>query len=135
MPIIRAVVILLGLLIAIAGFPARASEPFPFGDELMLESDSMLKQKRMPMIEIEDDGRATLDLWCGSVRTQATVGEDGSIAIAPGMRDNGQCDAERIAGDDDLLDRLLQLTRWHRRGDLVEFSGAPGTMRFRLMTN
>jgi hypothetical protein len=123
------------LFLAIAVCTARAAEPFPFGDELMLDGEATHKQKRLPMIEIEEDGSTTLDLWCGSVRTRASVGEDGSIAIVPGARDNGQCDAERIAGDDDLLDALLHLTKWHRHGDLVEFSGAPGTMRFRLMTN
>ncbi len=108
---------------------------FPFGGELMLEGESSRAHKRLPMIQIEEDGSATLDLWCGSVRTQATVGVDGSLAIAPGVRNNSGCDPERIAGDDDLLDMMLHLTKWRRSGDLVEFSGAPGTMRFRLMTN
>lgn len=112
-----------------------AENEFPFGSELMLEGESSRAHKRLPMIQVEEDGSATLDLWCGSVRTQATVGADGSIAIAPGVRNNGQCDPERIASDDDLLDMMLHLTKWRRSGDLVEFSGAPGTMRFRLMTN
>jgi hypothetical protein len=128
------VLALLGLLTSMSA--AIASETgFPFGSELMLEGETTHAQKRLPMIEIEEDGAATLDLWCGSVRAQAAVGGDGTIAITPGERDNGRCDPDRIAGDDDLLDMLVHLTKWRRRGDLVEFSGAPGTIRFHLMTN
>ncbi len=120
---------------AIGGSVGAAENDFPFGIELMLEGESSRAHKRLPMIQVDEDGAATLGLWCGSVRTQATVGADGSIAIALGVRNNGQCDPERIASDDDLLDMMLHLTKWRRSGDLVEFSGTPGTMRFRLMTN
>jgi hypothetical protein len=112
-----------------------AESAFPFGTELMLEGESSRAHKHLPMIQVDEDGTATLDLWCGSMRTQATVGADGSIAIAPGVRKNGNCDPERIASDDDLLDMMLHLTSWQRKGDLIEFFGAPGTMRFRMMTN
>ncbi len=121
------------LLIAVQ-FAARAGEPFPFGSELMLEGDTSHQHKRLPMIEIDEDGAATLDLWCGSVRAQAVVGDDGAIAITPGDRNNGQCDADRVAADDDLLDTVVHMTKWRRNGDLVEFSGA-ATLRYRLMTN
>src|ERR1700732_543792 len=104
--------------------PARAGEPFPFGSALMLESEAAHKHKRVPMIEIEENGAATLDLWCASVRAQASVGADGSLALTPGARDNGTCDPDRVAGDDDLLDRLAHMTKWRRSGDLIEFSGA-----------
>jgi hypothetical protein len=124
------------LLVPAALRPVIAAESeFPFGAELMLEGESSRAHKRLPMIQVDEDGTTTLDLRCGSMRTQATVGADGSIAIAPGVRNNGQCDPERVASDDDLLDMMLHLTSWRREGDLVEFSGAPGTMRFRMMTN
>jgi hypothetical protein len=125
----------LALLLLITVAPsAHAAEPFPLGSELMLDGASPQHgSKRLPMIEIEDGGAATLDLWCGSVRAQAAVG-DGTIAITPGARDNAQCDADRIASDDVFLDTLVHMTKWRRRGDVVEFSGA-ATLRFRLMTN
>ena len=126
---------LIVLFAAPAAVLARGSESFPFGSELMFDTTPMYGSKRVPSIEIEEDGSAAIDLWCGSVRAQANVGSDGTIAIAAGTRNNGTCDPERIAGDDDLLDMLLHLTSWRRKGDLVEFSGAPGTMRFHLMTN
>ena len=110
-----------------------AETAFPFGRELMLDGKPMRGNKRLPSLSIEQDGTAAIDLWCGSLRGRADVG-NGTIAITPGERDNAQCASDRIAGDDDLLDMIVHMTNWRRRGDTVEFSG-PATLRFRLMTN
>jgi heat shock protein HslJ len=110
-----------------------AETAFPFGRELMLDGKPMRGTKRLPSLSIEQDGTAAIDLWCGSLRGRADVG-NGTIAITPGERDNAQCAADRITGDDDLLDMLVHMTNWRRRGDTVEFSG-PATLRFHLMTN
>ena len=110
-----------------------AETAFPFGRELMLDGKPMRGTKRVPSLSIEQDGTAAIDLWCGSLRGRADVG-NGTIAITPGERDNAQCDSDRIAGDDDLLDMLVHMTNWRRRGDTVELSG-PATLRFHLMTN
>jgi heat shock protein HslJ len=113
---------------------AMAAETvFPFGHELMLDGKPMRGTKRLPSLSIEQDGTAAIDLWCGSLRGRADVG-NGTIAITPGERDNAQCDPDRVAGDDDLLDMLVHMTNWRRRGDLIELSGGT-TLRFRLMTN
>jgi hypothetical protein len=115
-------------------FPAAAAETaFPFGSELMLDGKTTRGHKRLPTIAIEQDGSAAIDLWCGSVKAQAMIGA-GTIALTPVARDNGPCDAERIAGDDDLLDTIMHMTTWRRSGDMVEFSGA-ATLRYHLMTN
>jgi hypothetical protein len=120
--------------LAISPLAAIAAEPvFPFGSELMLDGKPMRGTERLPSLSIERDGTAAIDLWCGSLRGRADVG-NGTIAITPGERDNAQCGADRIAGDDDLLDMLLHMTNWRRRGDVIELSGAT-TLRFRLMTN
>jgi heat shock protein HslJ len=110
-----------------------AETVFPFGRELMLDGKPMHGTKRLPSLSIEQDGMTAIDLWCGSLRGRADVG-NGTIAITPGERDNAQCDPERIAGDDDLLDMLVHMTNWRRRGDTVELSGS-ATLRFHLMTN
>jgi heat shock protein HslJ len=120
--------------VAIGALAALAAEPvFPFGSELMLDGKPMRGTKRLPSLSIERDGTAAIDLWCGSLRGRADIG-NGTIAITPGERDNGQCAADRIAGDDDLVDVLVHMTSWRRRGDVIELSGAT-TLRFRLMTN
>jgi heat shock protein HslJ len=110
-----------------------AETAFPFGRGLLLDGKPMRGTKRLPSLSIEQDGTAAIDLWCGSLRGRADVG-NGTIAISPGERDNAQCTADRVAGDDDLLDMLVHMTNWRRRGDAVELSG-PATLRFRLMTN
>ena len=120
--------------VAIGALAALAAEPvFPFGSELMLDGKPMRGTKRLPSLSIERDGTAAIDLWCGSLRGRADIG-NGTIAITPGERDNGQCAPDRIAGDDDLVDTLVHMTSWRRRGDVIELSGAT-TLRFRLMTN
>jgi hypothetical protein len=121
-------------LLAIAICPALASEPFPFGSELMLDAAPMQGTKRMPMLEIDDNGTTTIDLWCTSVQAQTTVGGDGTITIVPGATQPVQCTPERESIDQDLIAALTQATNWRRNGDVIELSGA-ATLRFRLMTN
>ena len=126
----------IALLIA-AARPALAGDAFPFGSELMLEAAAMPGSKRIPMLEIEDDGTASIDLWCTSLHAQATVTAD-SIAIVPGPAESQvqapQCDPGRQAGDATLLAALSEATKWRRSGDRVELSGG-ATLRYRLMTN
>jgi heat shock protein HslJ len=119
-----------------AGIPLAAiaaETAFPFGSELLLDGKPIRGTKRLPSLSVEQDGSAEIDLWCGSLRGRADVG-NGTIAITPGERNNAQCTPDRIAGDDDLLDMLVHMTNWRRRGDVIELSGA-ATLRFHLMTN
>jgi len=125
----------LAVLLAFSALPmASGSEPFPFGSELMLDAAPMHGSKRIPMIEIEEDGATSIDLWCTSVKAQATVGDD-SITIVPGdLPTNVQCEPERQALDASLLAELAQVTNWRREGEVIEFLGTT-PLRFRLMTN
>jgi len=119
---------------AIGASAAIAAEAaFPFGRDLMLDGKTTRGHKRLPTIAIEQDGAAAIDLWCGSARAQAAIGA-GTISFSSVVRDNAQCDPERLAGDDDLLDMLLHMTSWRRHGDMIEFSGA-AKLRYHLMTN
>jgi hypothetical protein len=115
--------------------PAHAADKaFPFGSELMLEAAPMYGSKRIPMLEIDDNGATSVDLWCASAQAQATVGADGTITIVPAQAAPAQCTPERATGDEALLTALAAVTNWRRSGDLIELSG-PTTLRFRLMTN
>ncbi len=125
------------ILASAALWPAAAGEGFPFGSELILDAAPMHGSKRIPMLEIEDDGTASIDLWCTSLHAQATVG-DGTIAIVPGQAANlvqpPPCDPERQASDDALLTALTAATTWQRSGDRIDLSGG-ATLHYRLMTN
>lgn len=117
-----------------ATWPALASEgAFPFDRELMLDVAPMRGSKRIPIIEVAENGTASIQLWCASVRALANVSAD-SISIVPGEVQPTQCAPERQSGDEDLLAALAQVTNWRRQGDVIELFGAT-TLRFRLLTN
>ena len=131
--LIRVCVILVLLLLAVFVSLARAGDPFPFGTTLMLDAAPMRGSKRIPMLEIAENGAASIDLWCASARAQAVVA-DNSISISPGDLQNAQCEPDRQSRDAELLAALAQVTNWRRNGEVVELLGAT-PLRFRLMTN
>ena len=47
---------------------AVAGDSFPFGTTLMLDAAPMRGSKRVPMLEIAEDGSASIDLWCASAQ-------------------------------------------------------------------
>jgi len=125
------VAVLLGSLAA----ASAGDSAFPFGTELMLDAARLPGGKRIPMIEIDDNGTATIDLWCVSVRGSATVGDSAlTIVAADPPAPPPQCTPARQAADQDLLTALSQVTAWRGRGEVVELVG-PTTLRFRRMTN
>ena len=127
----RALLVLLCLSLSLP--LAAAGDSFPFGTTLMLDAAPMRGSKRVPMLEIAEDGVASIDLWCASVRAQAVVA-DNSISISPGELQNTQCEPDRQTRDAELLTALAQVTNWRRQGDVVELLGVT-PLRFRLMTN
>ncbi len=122
------------VVLSAAIWPALASDAaFPFDRELMLDAAPMRGSKRIPSLEIAENGVASIRLWCTSARAQANVGA-GSMTIVPGQVQSAPCAAERQSGDDSLLAALAGVTNWRRQGDVIELLGAR-TLRFRLMTN
>ena len=121
------------ILATLRGPAASAEESFPFDHELMLDAAPMRGSKRIPIIEVAENGAASIQLWCTSVRGQANVGA-GSITIVAAEAPPTQCGPERQSGDANLFAALAQVTMWRRRGDVIELLGAT-TLRFRLMTN
>jgi hypothetical protein len=133
MTIRRCRVLFVLLCLSLAPALVAADEPFPFGETLILDAAPMRGSKRVPMLEIAEDGAASIDLWCASARAQAVVA-DHSISIAAADLQNAQCDPDRQSRDAELLAVLVQVTNWRRNGDIVELLGAT-PLRFRLMTN
>jgi hypothetical protein len=95
--------------------------------------DADARFQGIPMLEIAENGAASIDLWCASARAQAVVA-DNSISISPGDLQNAQCEPDRQSRDAELLAALAQVTNWRRNGEVVELLGAT-PLRFRLMTN
>jgi hypothetical protein len=124
--------LVLGLL-AISILAAPASETFPFGSALFLDSRPLPGSKRIPMIEIQENGTAAFNLWCASVSGSASVAAD-TITIAPTKALSVQCTPDRLNLDTNLLKALMQVTNWQRHGDVIDLIGATN-LRFRMATN
>jgi heat shock protein HslJ len=112
---------------------AASDTAFPFGNELVLDAAPLPDSKRMPTIEIDEDGAAAFDLWCARLSGSASVTDD-AITIVPSKPLSVQCTPERLKDDAALLAALSQVTNWRRNGDVVDFLGVT-PLRFRLMTN
>jgi heat shock protein HslJ len=119
------------LLVPVCG--AAADSAFPFGHELLLDAKPMKGSRRLPVLDIRENGAAEIDLWCNSVRGQVDVSRD-TISITTGEKTERQCEPERMRGDDDMLTTLSQVTNWRLQGDMLILNG-PRTIRFRMETN
>jgi META domain len=112
---------------------AFADDGFPFGFEMTLEAAPFPGSKRIPTLEIGDNGEARLDLWCKSGVGQFSVAGN-SVIFVPGPLRELDCPPARAQADDDLIAALSEAATWKRRGDLVTFVGAK-PLRFRINTN
>src|SRR5262249_29865685 len=62
------------VLLSISG-AADAAEPFPFGQELLLDVAPMRPGKRMPILTVEANGEAHIDLWCRTVSARVEIAD------------------------------------------------------------
>ena len=115
------------------GSPVRADDGFPFGMNMTLEVAPQPGSKRLPNLEIGDNGEAILELWCKGARGQFSVAGNTVIFVAGPMEDRA-CPPAKAQADDDLVAALSEAATWKRQGDLVSFIGTR-TLRFRLNTN
>jgi len=120
---------------------ATAADEFPFDQELILEAKRIGGLKRLPILTVEPNGNAVVDLWCRTVpgRVQVT---DGAIKVEaaplpeelPSMMVTGQCTPERMQADQDLLAALTQATEWRRQNGALVLNG-PTVLRFRASSH
>ncbi len=127
------------ILLGVAGLRrGMAADRFPFDRDLLLDAGRLGRVKRVPILNVAADGRATIDLWCRTVGGRVQLSGSG-MRIEPGPLPanlprymiDGQCSPERMQADNDTLAALMQVTGWSRRGDSVTLSG-PQTLRFRV---
>jgi len=113
--------------------PARADDGFPFGFEMTLDAARQPGSKRIPTLEIGDNGEVKLDLWCKSGKGQFSVAGN-TVIFVPGQLQDSDCPPARAQADDELVAALSEAATWKRRGDLVSFIGTR-PLRFRINTN
>ena len=112
---------------------AQAQSEFPYERDLVLDARAMRGSKRVPVLSIEQNGRAQIDLWCKRGGGQAAIAGD-AITITVGDMKDEPCTPERAQADEDMLAVLSGVTNWSARGDVVTLTGAK-TLRFRAATN
>ena len=112
---------------------AAAAEEFPFGMEMTLDALPQPGSKRVPDLDIGDNGDTVLELWCKGGKGQFSVAGNTIVFIASKIEDRN-CPVARAQADDELIAALSAATNWKRQGDLITFVG-PKTLRFRLNTN
>lgn len=112
---------------------ALADAGFPFGAEMTLDVDRQPGSKRIPNLEIGDNGEVILELWCKGGKGQFSVAGN-TVIFAPGAMENRSCPPDRAQQDDELIAALAATGTWKRQGDFVSFVGAK-TLRFRINTN
>jgi hypothetical protein len=113
--------------------PAGADEGFPFGLEMTLDAARQPGSKRIPTLEIGDNGEATLDLWCKHGKGQFSVAGN-TVIFVPGAMEEQNCLPSRAQADDALVAALTEIATWKRQGDVISFIG-PTPLRFLLLTN
>ena len=91
----------------------------------------------MPILLVEPNGNAKIDLWCKSVSARVEI-SDTAMKIElgpmpeglPEMLSAGQCTPERIKADEELLADFTQVTAWRRQNGGIVLVG-PTTLKFR----
>lgn len=126
-------VVVPAVLIAMGMAPAAHAQSFPFGLEMTLDSQPQPGSKRIPTLEIGDDGEVLVELWCKGGKGRISIAGD-SVVFIPGVIADRGCPPSKVEADDALLTALSNATNWSRHGDLITFAG-PQTLRFRLNTN
>jgi len=112
--------------------PASA-QSFPYDQEMLLEVKPLPGSRRVPMMEVHPDGKATVDMWCHSAVAEIAVsGDEVKFTFVSAKPEN--CTPERIELDQAMAKALLEVTSWRQQKDIVEFIG-PTSFRFRLSTH
>ncbi|MFB9264236.1 META domain-containing protein [Bradyrhizobium erythrophlei] len=112
---------------------AVVAQEFPFGFEMMLDAARMPGSKRIPSLDIGDNGEVSLELWCKGGKGQFSVAGN-TIIFVPGAMEPRNCPPDRAQADDDLLAALGDIATWKRQGDDVTLIGSK-SLRFRINTN
>ena len=112
---------------------AQADTGFPFGMEMTLDALPQPGSKRVPDLDIGDNGEVVLELWCKGGKGQFSIAGNTVIFVAGQMEDR-PCPPAKAQADDDLLAALTDATTWRRQGDAVSFTGTR-TLKFRINTN
>jgi heat shock protein HslJ len=100
---------------------------------MTLEALPQPGSKRIPNIEIGDNGEVVLELWCKGGKGQFSVAGN-TVIFVPGQIQDRSCPPARAQADDDLVAALGSVETWKRQGDVLTLLG-PKPLRFRVNGN
>ena len=102
--------------VAVLAFPllfattaAGTQIEFPYDRDMVLDARPMRGSKRLPVLSIEQSGRAQIDLWCKRGQGQATIAGD-TITIAISAMNSEPCTPERAQADEEMIAALASTT-------------------------
>lgn len=113
---------------------AYCQTAFPFGREMTMDIEPIKGSKRLPQLEVDDNGLADLDLWCAKMKARLVVVAD-TITVLIGPKTERPCPPEQASADEEILAGLSQVTNWRVEEDVLILTGAPTELRFRMHTN
>lgn len=117
----------------VAASQSLAQGQFPFDRELILDVAPMRGTKRIPNMDVAQNGGIVLEMWCNRIDGQFVVAGD-TVTVLTGQATDRQCPPERVRGDSELLAALTDVTGWRWEGDMFVLVGRR-PLRFRLPTN
>src|SRR5262245_9136487 len=86
----------------LVGFtPDALAQAFPYGSELVLDANPMRGSKKIPVLDIGQDGTAEINLWCNNVKAKLVVAAN-TITIITGETSSRQCPPDRARADEEL---------------------------------
>ena len=112
---------------------AQVETGFPFGQEMTLDGGPQPGSKRVPDLDIGENGEVVIELWCKGGKGQFSVAGN-TVIFVPGPMEDRACPPATAQADDELIAALTAATTWRREGDAVAFIGSR-TLRFRINTN
>ena len=118
---------------AAAVVEARAETGFPFGMEMTLDAPPQRGSKRVPDLDIGDNGEVVLELWCKGGKGQFSVAGNTVIFVAGQIQDRS-CPPAKAQADEDLVAALSSVETWKRQGEVLTLVG-PKPLRFRMNGN
>jgi heat shock protein HslJ len=113
--------------------PDALAQAFPYGSELVLDANPMRGSKKIPVLDIGQDGAAEINLWCNTVMAKLVVAAN-TITIITGEMSSRQCPPDRARADEELLTALNEATTWRMEPEALVLTGGR-MLRFRVQTN
>jgi len=111
-----------------------SAQDFPFDQEMLLDARPIPGTRRVPILEVRSDGKASLDMWCHSAMADVAVSGD-EIKFTFTSATPGNCTPDRIERDQAMAKAFLEITRWRQEGDIVVLVGPEQPLRFRISTH